>query len=236
MNNGAARRKTVLVIAAHPDDEVLGCGATIARHAGAGDQVHIVILAEGATSRDATRDAQGRAGELSELAGAAQRAREILGAKSLVLHGFPDNRMDSLDLLDIVKVVEKEIQRVQPEVVYTHHAGDVNVDHRCIHQAVVTACRPQPGHCVRTLLFFEIASSSEWQVPGAAPPFLPDWFVAVPDTLALKLQALQAYASELRPWPHPRSLEACEHLARWRGCSVGVEAAEAFVVGRHLAE
>ncbi len=225
---------TVLVIAAHPDDEVLGCGATIARHAQAGDKVHIVIIAEGSTSRDAHRNRTEHVHPLSILAKAAHRAKETLGATSLDMHDFPDNRLDSVDLLDIVKTVEIHIASHMPDIVYTHHAGDVNIDHRRIHDAVVAASRPQPVHPVKRLLFFEIPSSTEWQSPGSAPAFLPNWFVDVSDFIALKLSALEAYTSELRDWPHPRSLKAVEHLSRWRGASVGCESAEAFMLGRNV--
>jgi len=226
--------KKVLVIAAHPDDEVLGCGATIARHVHLGDEVHVVILAEGATSRQEKRDRCQRLSELSQLAEAAHKAKEILGVKTLNLHDFPDNRMDSVDLLDVVKTVEAHIDSIKPDVVYTHHAGDLNIDHRRTHDAVVTACRPQPQQPVSTILFFEVLSSTEWQTPGSAPPFMPNWFVDVSATLNFKLKALQAYESEMRLWPHIRSIEAVKYLARWRGASIGVEAAEAFVVGRNL--
>lgn len=226
--------KNVLVIAAHPDDEVLGCGATIARHVKAGDSVHIVILAEGVTSRDDLRDRLRRDGELSALTKAAFSAKDILGAKTLDLHNFPDNRMDSVDMLEIVKVIEKYIQTYEPEVVYTHHAGDVNIDHRCTHEAVVTATRPQPGQSVKTLLFFEVPSSTEWQPPGSAPAFAPNWFVDSTDYLKLKLKALDAYALELREWPHSRSLKAVENLNCWRGSCVGYESAEAFMLGRNI--
>lgn len=226
--------KKILVIAAHPDDEVLGCGATIARHAKSGDSVHIVILAEGVTSRDDLRDRLRRDVELSELAKAAFSARDILGAKTLDLHEFPDNRMDSVDHLDIVKVIEKFLNMYEPEVVYTHHAGDVNIDHRCIHEAVITATRPQPGQTVKTLLFFEVPSSTEWQPPGSAPAFAPNWFVDISSTLSLKMEALAAYKTEMRSWPHTRSCEAVEHLARWRGATIGSDAAEAFVLGRKV--
>lgn len=225
---------TILVVAAHPDDEVLGCGATIARHAKAGDQVHVLILAEGLTSRSAQRDRNQAAGALSELAQAAEAANQLLGVASLQLHDFPDNRMDSLDRLDVIKAVEAAIDQHRPQLVYTHHAGDVNIDHRRIHEAVVTACRPTPNLPVDTLLFFEVASSTEWQTAGSGPAFLPNWFVDVTKTLELKLRALEAYRSEMRAWPHARSLEALEHLARWRGATVGVGAAEAFVLGRRL--
>lgn len=224
----------ILVIAAHPDDEVLGCGATISKHANDGDEVHVAILAEGVTSRDDRRDPKGRKSELSELSTAAHSAGKILGVKSLALHDFPDNRMDSLDRLDIIKVVEQLINKYQPQVVYTHHAGDVNVDHEIIHKAVVTACRPMPSQPVKTLLFFEVPSSTEWQTSGSATPFLPNWFVDVSSTIDAKLQALEAYMSEMRPWPHVRSMEAVTHLARWRGATIGSAAAEAFVLGRNL--
>jgi LmbE family N-acetylglucosaminyl deacetylase len=226
--------KRILVVAAHPDDEVLGCGATIAKHNGAGDEVHVVILAEGATSRDEKRDRAQRQSELTKLGISAKKANDIIGSFAMILHDFPDNRMDSIDLLDIVKVVEQHLERIKPEIVYTHHAGDLNIDHQLIHQAVVTACRPQPFQSVKTLLFFEIPSSTEWQPSGSSVPFLPNWFVDVSATLAVKLKALQEYESEIRVWPHSRSIESIEYLARWRGGCVGVEAAEAFVVGRNL--
>jgi LmbE family N-acetylglucosaminyl deacetylase len=224
----------VLIVAAHPDDEVLGCGGTIAKHSLMGDQVHILILAEGVTSRDRTRTPDKRQSELSALAQSAHQASQILGATSMSLLDFPDNRLDSCDLLDLIKVVEQAIDQHHPEIIYTHHAGDLNIDHRRIHEAVVTAARPIPASHVKTLLFFEIASSTEWQIPGSAPVFIPNWFVNVSQTLHLKRKALEAYSTEMRPWPHARSISAIEHLARWRGANVGVEAAEAFVVGRHL--
>lgn len=224
----------ILVVAAHPDDEVLGCGGTIARHADVGDQVQVLIMAEGATSRQQQRDREQVGDELSALTRAAHAAGVILGAAGVELLALPDNRLDSLDLLDVIKQIETRINRYQPQAVYVHHAGDVNVDHRRLHEAVVTACRPTPGHCVKRLLSFEVASSSEWQPPGSAPTFQPNWFVDISDQWRRKRDALLAYASEMRPWPHARSLEALEHLARWRGAQVGVEAAEAFCLLRNL--
>lgn len=225
---------SVLVVAAHPDDEALGCGGTIARLSEEGRTVHVVILAEGITSRDATPGHSARREELSALGRAAKAAGHTLGAASVNLQRFPDNRLDSLDRLEVTKAVESWIDEVQPDTVLTHHAGDVNIDHRRIHEAVVTACRPQPGHCVRRLLFFEVASSTEWQPPGSAAPFEPNVFVDISNYLERKLAALEIYESEMRPWPHARSREAVSHQARWRGASVGVEAAEAFILGREL--
>ena len=225
---------SVLVVAAHPDDEVLGCGGTFARHADAGDHVQVLIVAEGATSRQEQRNRNKASDELSALAQAAQKAGAILGAKGVELLDLPDNRLDSLDRLDLIKQIELRIARHQPQVVYTHHAGDVNIDHRRLHEAVVTACRPAPVQPVKRLLSFEVASSTEWQPPGSAPAFQPNWFVDISAQWLRKREALEAYASEMRPWPHARSIEALEHLARWRGAQVGVEAAEAFCLLRQL--
>jgi len=225
---------SVLVIAAHPDDEILGCGATIALHALAGDTVHVVIMAEGVTSRDDSRDPRARSNELKTLATAAHEANQIVGTKTLTFHGLPDNRLDSIDLLDMVKVIEGHIETIRPNIVYTHHAGDLNIDHQRIHAAVATACRPLPDQSITTLLFFEIPSSTEWQPVGSGPVFQPNWFVDVSSLMEKKLDALRAYGTELRSWPHPRSLQAVETLAGWRGASVGVSAAEAFMLGRRI--
>ena len=225
---------SVLVIAAHPDDEVLGCGGVIARHADRGDQVHVLIVAEGSTSRQIKRDRSLAADELSALAQAAQVAGSILGASGVELLDLPDNRLDSLDRLDLIKCIEEHIEEHQPDCVYVHHAGDLNVDHRRLHEAVVTACRPIPGQMVKRLLSFEVASSTEWQPPGSAQVFQPNWFVDISAQWERKRRALVAYSSEMRNWPHSRSLEAVEHLVRWRGAQIGVEAAEAFCLLRQL--
>ena len=154
--------KTILVVAAHPDDEVLGCGASIAKWTASGSIVHILIMAEGSTSRDLVRNREAKSEELLLLEKSAHQAGNILGAASVKLLGFPDNRMDSLDRLDIIKAIEVEIERLKPHTVVTHHCCDLNLDHRITHEAVVTACRPQPGHPVQLLLSFEVLSSTEW--------------------------------------------------------------------------
>ena len=226
--------KKVLVVAAHPDDEVLGCGGTIARHSDDGDHVQILIVAEGSTSRQHHRDRKHAKEELSILSNAAHAAGSILGAAGVDLLDLPDNRLDSIDRLDLVKLIEERIEQHKPHIIYVHHAGDVNIDHRRLHEAVVTACRPIPGQPVRRLLSYEVASSSEWQPPGSAPVFVPNWFVDISDQWQRKQKAIMAYSSEMRAWPHARSLEALEHLARLRGAQVGLEAAEAFSLLRQL--
>lgn len=222
----------ILVVAAHPDDEALGCGGTMARWVREGRLVRVLLLADGETSRAAENDAV-NPDLLEHRQQAARRAASILGCE-IVTHSMPDNRMDGLELLDVIKLIEAEIDSSRPITLLTHHGGDVNIDHRLVHEAVLAACRPRPGHPVRELLFFETASSTEWRPPGSAPPFQPNLFVDISATLAIKLKALEAYAHEMREFPHPRSMRAVEALARWRGATVGVEAAEAFVLGRQL--
>lgn len=220
-------KNSILVVAAHPDDEVLGCGGTMAAHAAHGDDVHIAILAQGLSSRGETCQA-----DFDDLRAAAARAKSILSASSLTMFDFPDNRMDTVALLEVVKVVEGLIDRYRPAVVYTHFASDLNVDHRRTHEAVVTACRPLPDHPVGRVLCFEVPSSTEWQPAGSAGTFAPNWFIDIGSTLDKKLAALVPYAAEMRPYPHPRSLEAIRHLAAWRGAAAGFMAAEAFVLAR----
>jgi LmbE family N-acetylglucosaminyl deacetylase len=218
---------TVLVVAAHPDDEVLGCGATIACHVERGDAVEILILGTGALSREGADP-----GEPARLARQAEEAARILGARQVRVLDLPDNRFDSVDILEIIKRVEAEIGRVDPEVVYTHHAGDLNIDHRRTFDAVLTACRPQGSGGVRRILSFEVPSSTEWQAPTSGRCFHPNVFVDVGRTIDRKVAALAAYSEEMRPFPHPRSPEAVRALGAWRGASAGFPAAEAFVLIR----
>jgi LmbE family N-acetylglucosaminyl deacetylase len=222
--------RRVAVIAAHPDDEVLGCGGTIRRHVLAGDEVWLVILADGETSRQAA----GMDQAVGARAAAAQAASNILGVQHLAMHRFADNRLDGAPLLDIVKVIEQHVCEILPDTIYTHHGGDLNIDHRRVHDATLAACRPQLNHPVTRLLAFETPSSTEWQAPVATLSFCPNWFVDISSTLENKVEALRAYAREMRPWPHPRSYEGVQHLARWRGATIGCDAAEAFMLVREL--
>jgi len=224
----------ILVIAAHPDDEVLGCGGSIAKWSRAGYKVYVLIMAEGVTSRDKTRIRDIRKNKLFQLKESAQKAGNILGVKSVTFLDFPDNRMDSSDLLDVIKEIESAVYKLKPEIVVSHHSGDLNIDHRIVHESVMTACRPQPGHPVKRILSFEVASATEWQSPVHSTPFLPNWFEDISGTLDVKIKALKAYHSEMRKWPHARSVKAVEYLAKWRGASVGSSAAEAFVLLREL--
>lgn len=234
MSRVMEERKRVLVVAAHPDDEAIGCGGTIARWVKEDVSVMVSFIADGVGSRNDGGSPDENA--LASRRRAAEQAIKALGVSRKPRFGdLPDNQLDTIPLLTIVRQIEMLIDQYQPDTVITHHSGDLNVDHQRVHQAVVTACRPQPGHCVRRLLFFEIASSTEWQTPGSsAAAFLPNVFINISNTLDQKVAALQAYHEEMRTWPHARSVEAVVHYARWHGASVGVPAAEVFVLGREI--
>ena len=223
--------RRILTIAAHPDDEILGCGGAMAAHASRGDQVSIVILGEGLTSRASTR-AQADLAALPDLRRDARAAASAIGVSDLTLLDFPDNRFDSVDLLDVIKAVEAVKARVGPDVLYVHHWGDLNVDHRVTFEAVMTAFRPLPGEPAVAIYAFEVPSSTGWGAPSAASAFVPTHFVDIGPLVDKKIEAMESYVSERRGWPHPRSPEALRAYARYRGAQVGVEAAEAFVTVR----
>lgn len=226
--------KTVLVVAAHPDDEILGCGGTIIKHNLDGDDVYVLIMAEGLTSRDISRNVDYREDELRELHSKSIEAAKIMGVKDVRLLSFPDNRMDGIELLEVVKKVEEVVEVVKPEIVYTHHAGDVNIDHTVTHNAVITACRSLPDCTVKTLLFFETLSSTEWQMMTSDKIFYPNWYENITDVFYKKIEALKCYDSEMREYPHPRSYINVENLARYRGMIIGCNMAEAFSLGRMI--
>lgn len=220
--------RKIAAIFAHPDDEVLACGGALAAHADAGDEVRVFIMATGATSRGGEQGAY-----VSTLRKQAQAAAKVLGAVGVEFSDFPDNRMDSVALLEVVKAVEGFLTRFPADVIYTHHAGDMNIDHGVINRAVATPCRPLPGSRPFEVLTCEINSSTEWATAPLAP-FVPTDFVGIAGSLDRKVAALKCYANEIRPWPHPRSAEGVRALARWRGSQCGMEAAEAFGLMRRV--
>lgn len=223
----------VLVIVAHPDDEVLGCGGTIARLAQEGHEVYIAILGEGITSRYQQRGQADQA-LVEALHAHSRQVAELLGAKDLFLHNLPDNRFDTVPLLDVIKIVEELIGRLQPQVIYTHRGGDLNIDHVITHRAVMTATRPVVNCPVKEIYAFEVPSSTEWSFGQFQPAFNPNLFVDVSSTLESKLEAMALYESEASPFPHPRSPEALRAIARWWGSVVGVKAAESFELVRGI--
>ena len=223
--------KKLLVIAAHPDDEILGCGATVARLSKEGWKAETVILGQGLVSRGDKNDAGKLENQLDQLKEASRKANSIIGVKKVHFADFPDNRFDSTDLLDIVKFIEPLILEIEPSLILTHFSEDLNIDHRCTFEAVITATRPQPGCRVKEILSFEVPSSTEWRYPQR---FSPSVFFDVSSSLEHKLKALESYETEMRQFPHPRSLEAVTHLARWRGAQAGLNAAEAFISVREI--
>lgn len=225
---------TILVVAAHPDDEILGCGGTIARHVMTGATCHILILGEGITSRDDQREAEVRMHEIEKIKKQAKKAASIIGATSLETFSFPDNRMDSVDLLDVIKPVEKAIEKVRPDVIYTHHFGDLNIDHQVTARAVETAIRPLSKWKVKEIYAFEIPSSTDWSFSNPCNRFHPNCYIDIGDTLDIKLKAFKIYSGEERTFPHPRSLESLIHNAKVRGSQSGLDAAEAFSLIRKI--
>lgn len=157
-----------------------------------------------------------------------------MGVEKIVLCDFPDNRMDSVPLLDVVKKVENEVEDFQPDTIYTHHGGDVNVDHKTAHKAVTTACRPLPGTSVKDIFFFETLSSTEWQIMTPNNIFCPNIYIDIGTYIDKKIEALHYYESEMRQYPHSRSYEAIKILAQQRGFTVGCYYAEAFMLGRMI--
>lgn len=225
---------TVLVVAAHPDDEVLGCGGTMATFAAQGHDVHIAILGEGISSRHARRDDAPPA-ELQALQADARAAAAALGARSVVCGGLPDNRFDQVALLDVIKQIESWIGTCAPSAIYTHHPGDLNVDHGIVFRAVLTATRPGASSVtVPDVYAFEVASSTEWAFHRIDPPFRPSVFVDISAGLDRKIAAMECYRSEKRSAPHPRSPEGLRAAAARWGSVAGMQYAEAFELIRSL--
>ncbi len=222
----------VLVVVAHPDDEVLGCGGTIAKHSSEGDTVKSIIVAEGITSRDNIRKTDFRKKELEKLKLHSLKAAKILGIKSTYFLDLPDNRLDSLDLIDITKKIEQHVLKFKPDIIYTHHYGDLNIDHRTVHNAVMTACRPFSSYFIKKILTFENPSSTEWQSLSFNSYFKPNYFENIETHINKKIKAMKEYKTELKKWPHTRSLEFLNILAKFRGAISGLKYAEAFFAER----
>ena len=221
----------VLVVAAHPDDEVLGCGGTMARLAREGHEVYLSIIAEGMTSRAASREAADRTA-VESLHARARQAAKLLQVKETFLHGLADNRLDTVPLLEVVRIVETLVKDLSPTRIYTHHPGDLNIDHKVVSRSVLTATRPMPGCAIKEVYQFEVPSSTEWAFQQCGDSFRPNTFVDIGQTLELKVKALACYESEVRPFPHPRSAEATRAIAQRWGTVAGCGAAEAFQLVR----
>jgi len=218
-------KNKILIVSAHPDDEVLGCGGTVARLVKEGYQAYTLILGEGITSRDENRDRAKRETEIQKLKSQAEKANKIIGVEEVFMYDFPDNRFDTVLLLDIVKVIEKIKNDIKPKIIFTHYEKDLNIDHQITYKAVITATRPVVREPVKEIYSFEILSSTEWNFPLS---FSPDVFFDISETMDIKIKALEEYKTELRNYPHPRSLEGIKINAESWGLKIGVKYAEVF--------
>jgi len=217
----------VLVVAAHPDDDVLGMGGTIARHADRGDVVRIVCVTDGSSSQY-----PGDTAVLEQKREEARRASEELGVEDYVHHDLPDMRLDTIAHVDVNRIIEEHVGDLVPEVVYVVHP-DVNLDHRALFDSVSVATRPVPGQPVRRVLTYAPTSSTEW-TPAGRNWFVPNWFVDITVTIERKLAAFAHFETERRDYPHPRSEQALRAHAQFFGASVGCDYAEPFVLVRSL--
>jgi len=220
-------KKKILIIVAHPDDEVLAPGGTLIKHSLAGDEVFCLILGEGAMSRnDALPE------DKKILQNEAIEAAKVLGFNGLSFANLPDNSFDSVSLLKIIKTVELYLEKIRPDIVYTHYENDLNIDHRLTFQAVLTACRPVNQNCPKEIYTFETLSSSEWQTSDKK--FKSNVYIDIADVIDKKVEALKKYSSEIRRYPHPRSPEGIKILAQYRGLESGLRFAEGFYLVRKI--
>jgi LmbE family N-acetylglucosaminyl deacetylase len=222
------KSKRVLVVVAHPDDEVLGCGGALARHAYGGSDISLMVLTDGVSARGKNLEsAQLRSNELRE-------SCQVLGINSIIQEDLPDNRLDSVPLLEIAQKILPILNAVKPQVIYTHYLYDLNQDHSAVSRAVRIATRPSSVTNFESILMMEVPSSTEWAF-GEIQAFHPNYFVPLDQThLNCKLEALSKYASELRNPPHPRCAEHAVISAKFRGSQIGYEYSEGFMMLRHV--
>lgn len=222
----------ILVVAAHPDDEILGCGGTLKRLINEGNEAYSLILSDGTTSRY-DRLTEKVSEDIKIRLRQNQSAAKVIGYKETFFCQFPDNSFDKEILLDIVKAIEKYILLLKPSVIFTHHYGDLNIDHQKTFQAVQTAARPMVDCSVKEIYCFETFSATEWNFINNAK-FVPNYFVNIENTMKDKLEAMKCYKSELREFPHPRSLEGLNLTAKKWGMTIGCNYAEAFELIRKI--
>ena len=228
------KNKNIMIVVAHPDDELLGLGATMNLLINNWNvKTHVVILGEGITSRANKRDTSKWESELKLHKANIYKAQSSIGYHSVSIYDLPDNRFDSINLLDIIKIIEKEKQEFLPEVIFTHHGGDLNIDHQRTFESVITSCRPLQNEIVKTIITFETPSGTEWRASSDPKHFIPNLFIEVSETnLNAKISGMENYEFEKRVFPHPRSPEALKIQAQKWGISVGCSFAEAFTIIR----
>lgn len=221
--------EVVLVVVAHSDDESISMAGTIAKHVKKGDKVYVVSMTNGVSSRHYADADQVEHREISS-----DLASKELGFQWVARYDFKDNAMDGYPLIEVVKAVEKVKSEYKPTLVYTHSGADLNVDHRVVANAVLTAFRPQPNENCKELRLFEVASATDYGNKAITGSFEPNLFVNISDEWSSKVRALEAYSSEMHDCPHSRSIKGIENLAKLRGNQIGYKLAEAFEVLRKI--
>ncbi len=222
----------VLVVVAHPDDEVLGMGGTIAYHINKEDKVYGMYMTDGTSARK-NISKNSKLSKVNRI-NAAKKAANILGFTWLDAGNFPDNEMDKEPLLKYIRLVEKVKKKINPTIVYTHSIADLNIDHRITNQAILTAFRPQPNESCKEINSFEIPSATDYGHNVVAERFVPNKYVDITDFIKQKIKALNCYNDEMKDYPHPRSYAGIEILAKYRGMGIGVNYAEAFQILRSI--
>jgi LmbE family N-acetylglucosaminyl deacetylase len=217
----------ILVIATHPDDEVLGCGGVMARHADAGDDVHVLVVTRGIPELFPPEVIEGTRFELA-------RAHAVLGVRTVRFLDFPAPGLDAVPLYEVADAIERAVRDLRPSIVYCPHQGDLHGDHKAAFWATLVAVRPVTDHRVSRTLCYETLSETEWAAPLPGDAFVPTVFTDITTTLGRKLRACRCYLSQMKPFPRPRSVRAVAALARFRGATVGVSAAEGFTVIRDI--
>ncbi len=221
--------KKILLVVAHSDDETIGMGGTIANHSIAGDEIFAISLTNGVDSRDNQNNT-----DIDNRNKAAEEASKLLGFKWIYVRLFPDNKMDTVAILEIVKVIEKIKEEINPDIIYTHCGADLNIDHQILNKAVLTAFRPQPNETYSEIRSFEVPSSTEYGHKSSTGYFYPNLFIDITKTWKIKEKALNCYSDEIREKPHARSIEGIKNLAALRGNQSGLELAESFEVLRRI--
>lgn len=212
----------VLVIAAHPDDETLGMGGTIHKLSLLGSRVRVIFLSDGVGSRNTIRES------VESRRAAAVNALRILNCSDVHFYDYPDNSMDAVPLIEIVKTIENNMSDFSPSVIFTHFPHDLNVDHRITSQACLVAARPKANRKIKSVLYFEVQSSTEWNF--GASQFIPNMFIDISDSFENKVRALKEYQVEIEAFPEARSFAGIEARSTVRGVTVGVSKAEAFQI------
>ena len=219
----------VLVVAAHPDDELLGCGGSLIKLSRKKCKIFALFFTDGVSSRERNNNKEAISRKKDSL-----KSLKIVGVQNTKFLSYPDNALDKVPLIKITREIENVIKKFKPDTIFTHSNVDLNIDHEIISRAVVTATRPKPNFCVKNILLFETLSSTEWNFNLKKKSFNPNFFIDITKTIDTKVKAARAYKSEINSWPHPRSIKGIKNLAKYRGQSVGLKYAEAFYLLRQV--